>query len=158
MTGCQAFPQPICESIKLHPPIERAEGRRPDVRAVAASADRMACRTHSLCKRLTVLLQGAGLAVLSEAGRRCEQQKDGGEPQDQLENSLFRRTVSNIGANDRSCACPATLQSGSLEQVSHAPARIEHAGLHCIFRRSDDSSNVLERLFVIIDKVEHFPV
>jgi len=75
MTGHQAFAQPLCKRIKLHPAIERAERRRANVRTLAALPDRMACR----------LLQRAGLAVLSQAARRCEQQKEDDEPRHHLE-------------------------------------------------------------------------
>ena len=47
MVEHKPFAQPIGEGIELHPPIERAEGGRTDVRALSAPANRMACRTHS---------------------------------------------------------------------------------------------------------------
>src|SRR5438067_11930831 len=90
MIGPQPFAQPIGESIKLHPPTEHAEGRRTDVRTLAAPANRMACRTHSFCKSPTLLglfqaAQGTrtlDLAAVGEQGRRtrhcrsCQRQHD----------------------------------------------------------------------------------
>src|SRR5262249_14746028 len=75
----QAFAQPLCKRIKLHPAIERTERRRANVQALAALPDRMAHRTHSFCQGPTMLLQRAGLALLSPSARCCEQQKDDDE-------------------------------------------------------------------------------
>src|SRR5262249_31949615 len=60
VTRRQAFAQPLCKRIKLHPAIERAERRRANVRTLAALPDRMARRTHSFCQGPTMLLQRAG--------------------------------------------------------------------------------------------------
>src|SRR5262249_10846455 len=73
------FAQPIGEGIELHPPIERAEGGRTEVRALAAPANCMACRTHSICEGAAMPLQRGWLAVLGRAGRGCEQHKNDGE-------------------------------------------------------------------------------
>src|SRR5262249_61432479 len=61
------------------PPIERGEGGRTGVRALAAPANRMACRTHSICEGAAMPLQRGWLAVLGRAGRGCEQHKNDGE-------------------------------------------------------------------------------
>jgi len=79
VTGRQAFAQPLCKRIKLQPAIERTERRRANVRTLAALPDRMARRTHSFCQGPTMLLQRAGLALLSPSARCCEQQKDDDE-------------------------------------------------------------------------------
>jgi hypothetical protein len=80
MVNRQAFAQPVHERIKVHSAIERAEGRGTNVWTLTALADRMTLRAHSLCKSATMLLKGAKLAVLGQAGRCCEQQKDDCKP------------------------------------------------------------------------------
>jgi hypothetical protein len=84
MIGPQSLAQPIGESIKLHPPTERAEGRRTSVWTLAAPTNRMARRTHSLRKSATLLLQCRSFAVLGEPGRCREQQKGDDKPQKEL--------------------------------------------------------------------------
>jgi hypothetical protein len=68
MTNHQALAQPVHESIKIHSPIESAEGRGANVRALTALVDRMTLRAHSFRKSATVSLQRARLAVLGQAG------------------------------------------------------------------------------------------
>jgi hypothetical protein len=85
MIGPQSLAQPIGESIKLHPPTERAEGRRTSVWTLAAPTNRMARRTHSLRKSATLLLQCRSFAVLGEPGRCREQQKGDDKPQNHSE-------------------------------------------------------------------------
>jgi hypothetical protein len=78
----QPFAQPIGEGIKLHLPTERAEGRRIGVRTLAASTDRVARRTHSFRKSVTLFFQRGSFPLLGEAGRCCEQQKGHDGPRD----------------------------------------------------------------------------
>ena len=102
VTGRQAFAQPFCKRIKLHPAIERAEWRRVNVRTLAALPDRMARRAHSLRQSLTVLLQRAGLAVLSQAARCCEQQKDDDELLYHLDACFIRAAASSEAVSSAS--------------------------------------------------------
>jgi hypothetical protein len=64
MIDHQPFAQSIRKSVEIHPPIERTEGGRTNMRTLAAPANRVAGRTHSLCKGAPALLQRGGLAVL----------------------------------------------------------------------------------------------
>ena len=47
-----------------------------------------------------------------------------------------------------------TVDAGALEQVGELFAGIEHSGFHRALRDADDRADLLDRPFIIVDKVD----
>src|SRR5262245_40230440 len=53
---------------------------------------------------------------------------------------------------------PASFDSCRLEQLCQSLARIKHARLYGVLRNPDDLCDLFDRLFVIVDEIDDFPV
>jgi hypothetical protein len=48
--------------------------------------------------------------------------------------------------------------SGDRQELLHVPSRIKHACLHGACRDPDNLSDLIDRLLMIVDEVDHFPM
>ena len=80
MTNHEPVAQSVEESIEIHPPIERAERRRPGMRALTTLADGVTLRAHCFSESLAMPLQCTRLVLLGETNRYSEQQKQPRKP------------------------------------------------------------------------------
>jgi len=82
MTNHEPFAQSVEERIEIHPAIERAERRRPGMRALTTLADGVTLRAQCFSENLAMPLQCTRLVLLGETNRYSEQQKQPRKPCD----------------------------------------------------------------------------